>query len=162
MEKQIEITTDKNYLQNIKFTCSYQHEKSSLATWRNSSNLPMNLRKIMDVDISKYTEENWESLRHDMQKDVLEGVDIQEIVKAGGRILRILDGIVFQYNLKTPPYRDNILILRDLRYQYKTDGDIVGSNCLKLLGNMRYKAETMELLRQSGSTDEVIVCKVPF
>ncbi|ESP04225.1 hypothetical protein LOTGIDRAFT_170922 [Lottia gigantea] len=41
------------------------HEKSSLAAWRNSSNLPMNLRKITDIDITKYTEDNWEPLRHE-------------------------------------------------------------------------------------------------
>ncbi|ESO94751.1 hypothetical protein LOTGIDRAFT_160993 [Lottia gigantea] len=41
-----------------------QHEKSSLAAWGNSSNLPMNLRKITDINIAKYTEDNWESLRH--------------------------------------------------------------------------------------------------
>ncbi|ESP00224.1 hypothetical protein LOTGIDRAFT_173385 [Lottia gigantea] len=67
--------------------------------------------------------------------DVLTSVDIQEIVKAGGRIIRILDGIVYEENFKTPPYRDYILILRDLRNKYKREGNIVGSNCMKLLGN---------------------------
>ncbi|ESP00789.1 hypothetical protein LOTGIDRAFT_173057 [Lottia gigantea] len=61
------ITSDKNYLQNISFTCSYQHEKSSLAAWGNSSNLPANLRKIADVDIAKYTQDNWEELRHEWE-----------------------------------------------------------------------------------------------
>ncbi|ESO88738.1 hypothetical protein LOTGIDRAFT_175858, partial [Lottia gigantea] len=53
--------------------------------------------------------------------DVLTSVDIQEIVKAGGRIIRILDGIVYEENFKTPPYRDYILILRDLRNKYKRE-----------------------------------------
>ncbi|ESP04243.1 hypothetical protein LOTGIDRAFT_170940 [Lottia gigantea] len=53
--------------------------------------------------------------------DVLTSVDIQEIVKAGGRIIRILDGIVYEENLKTPPYRDYILILIDLRNKYKRE-----------------------------------------
>ncbi|ESO99239.1 hypothetical protein LOTGIDRAFT_173781 [Lottia gigantea] len=61
-----------------------------------------------------------------------------EIVKAGGRIIRILDGIVYEENFKTPPYRDYILILRDLRNKYKREGNIVGSNCMKLLGNSLY------------------------
>ncbi|ESO97230.1 hypothetical protein LOTGIDRAFT_174513 [Lottia gigantea] len=60
-------TSDKNYLQNISFTCSYQHEKSSLAAWGNSSNLPANLRKIADVDIAKYTQDNWEELRDEWE-----------------------------------------------------------------------------------------------
>ncbi|ESO95271.1 hypothetical protein LOTGIDRAFT_175180 [Lottia gigantea] len=54
--------------------------------------------------------------------DVLTSVDIQEIVKAGGRIIRILDGIVYEENFKTPPYRDYILILRDLRNKYYCKG----------------------------------------
>ncbi|ESO93893.1 hypothetical protein LOTGIDRAFT_153366 [Lottia gigantea] len=70
--------------------------------------------------------------------DVLTSVDIQEIVKAGGRIIRILDGIVYEENSKTPPYRDYILILRDLKNKYKREGNIVGSNCMKLLGNSLY------------------------
>ncbi|ESO85011.1 hypothetical protein LOTGIDRAFT_168273 [Lottia gigantea] len=56
-----------NYLQHINFTCSYQHESSSLAAWGNSSNLSANLRKIADVDIAKYTRDNWEELRHEWE-----------------------------------------------------------------------------------------------
>ncbi|ESO99368.1 hypothetical protein LOTGIDRAFT_158455 [Lottia gigantea] len=56
-----------NYLQHINFTCFYQHESSSLAAWGNSSNLPANLRKIADVDIAKYTRDNWEELRHEWE-----------------------------------------------------------------------------------------------
>ncbi|ESO93894.1 hypothetical protein LOTGIDRAFT_153367 [Lottia gigantea] len=56
-----------NYLQHINFTCSYQHESSSLAAWGNSSNLPANLRKIADLDIAKYTRDNWEELRHEWE-----------------------------------------------------------------------------------------------
>ncbi|ESO86290.1 hypothetical protein LOTGIDRAFT_167333 [Lottia gigantea] len=56
-----------NYLQHINFTCSYQHESSSLAVWGNSSNLPSNLRKIADVDIAKYAQDNWEELRHEWE-----------------------------------------------------------------------------------------------
>ncbi|ESP05496.1 hypothetical protein LOTGIDRAFT_152353 [Lottia gigantea] len=44
-----------------------------------------------------------------------------EIAKAGGRIIRILDGIVYEENFKTPPYTDYILILRDLRNEYKRE-----------------------------------------
>ncbi|ESO85623.1 hypothetical protein LOTGIDRAFT_155113 [Lottia gigantea] len=56
-----------NYLQNINFICSYQHQSSSLAAWGNSSNLPMNLKKVEDVDIAKYTKDNWEPLRHEWE-----------------------------------------------------------------------------------------------
>ncbi|ESO91506.1 hypothetical protein LOTGIDRAFT_153948 [Lottia gigantea] len=65
---------------------------------------------------------------------VLTLVDIQEIVKAGGKILKILDGIVYEENFQTSPYRDYILILKELRNKYKKEGDVVASNCMKLLG----------------------------
>ncbi|ESO89522.1 hypothetical protein LOTGIDRAFT_165114 [Lottia gigantea] len=67
--------------------------------------------------------------------DVLTSVDIQEVVKAGGNILRILDGIVYEENFKTPPYREYILILKELRNKYKKKGDVVASNCMKLLAS---------------------------
>ncbi|ESO88560.1 hypothetical protein LOTGIDRAFT_165343 [Lottia gigantea] len=70
--------------------------------------------------------------------DVSTSVDIQEIVKAGGKIIKILDGIVYEENFKTPPYRDYILILKELRNKYKKEGDMVVSNCMKLLGNSLY------------------------
>ncbi|ESO85444.1 hypothetical protein LOTGIDRAFT_154938 [Lottia gigantea] len=70
--------------------------------------------------------------------DVLTSVDIQEIVKSGGKIIKILDGIVYEKNFKTPPYRDYILILKELRNKYKKEGDMVASNCMKLLGNSLY------------------------
>ncbi|ESO82750.1 hypothetical protein LOTGIDRAFT_155768 [Lottia gigantea] len=66
-KRQKEIKGNSNYLQNINFICSFQHETSSLAAWGNSSNLPMNLRKITDISIAKYTKDNWESLRHEWE-----------------------------------------------------------------------------------------------
>ncbi|ESO89867.1 hypothetical protein LOTGIDRAFT_164555 [Lottia gigantea] len=55
--------------------------------------------------------------RYGFCSDVLTSVDIQEIVKSGGQIIRILD---------------------DLRNKYKRESNIVGSNCMKLLGNSLY------------------------
>ncbi|ESP03256.1 hypothetical protein LOTGIDRAFT_171603 [Lottia gigantea] len=76
--------------------------------------------------------------RNGFCSDVLTSVDIQEVVKGCGQIIRILDGIVYEEKFKTPPYRDYILILKDLRNKYKRKGNIVGSNCMKLLGNSLY------------------------
>ncbi|ESP05396.1 hypothetical protein LOTGIDRAFT_152246 [Lottia gigantea] len=76
--------------------------------------------------------------RNGFCSDVLTSVDIQEIVKSGGKIIKILDGIVYEENFKTPPYRDYILILKELRNKYKKEGDMVASNCMKLLGNSLY------------------------
>ncbi|ESO92187.1 hypothetical protein LOTGIDRAFT_162843 [Lottia gigantea] len=82
--------------------------------------------------------------RNGFCSEVLTSVDIQEIVKASGKILRIFDGIVYEENFKTPPYRDYILISRDLRNKYKREGNIVGSNCMTLLGNSLYGKSIQE------------------
>ncbi|ESP04578.1 hypothetical protein LOTGIDRAFT_170670 [Lottia gigantea] len=96
------------------------------------------IRNVLKEYISQTEMNIRERKVEDRFYDVLTSVDIQEIVKAGGRIIRILDGIVYEENFETPPYRDYILILRDLRNKYKREGNIVGSNCMKLLGNSLY------------------------
>ena len=76
--------------------------------------------------------------RNGFCNDVLTSVDIQEIVRSGGKILKILDGLVFEENFETPPFRDYILTLKEKRNEYKKKGDLVGSDCMKLLGNSLY------------------------
>ncbi|ESO92312.1 hypothetical protein LOTGIDRAFT_162615 [Lottia gigantea] len=115
----------------------YLHKSHFCLIKRNNKTL--GIKEIED----NYDENVWRTCRDDNAEtgfcsDVLTLVDIQEIVKASGRIIRILDGIVYEENFKTPPYRDYILILRDLRNKYKREGNIVGSNCMKLLGNSLY------------------------
>ena len=54
-------------------------------------------------------------LRNGYIKDTLTSVDIQEIVKIGGRIIEIFEGVIYQENFKVSPFRkviDNIFALR--------------------------------------------------
>ena len=76
--------------------------------------------------------------RNGFCNDVLTSVDIQEIVRAGGKVIKILDGIVYEENFKTPPFKDYILTLKEERNKYKKKGNLVGSDCMKLLGNSLY------------------------
>ncbi|ESO90772.1 hypothetical protein LOTGIDRAFT_163654 [Lottia gigantea] len=71
-------------------------------------------------------------------KDKITFTNRIEIVKSGGKIIKISDEIVYEENFKTPPYRDYILILKELRNKYKKEGDMVASNCMKLLINSLY------------------------
>ncbi|ESP04496.1 hypothetical protein LOTGIDRAFT_170740 [Lottia gigantea] len=91
--------------------------------------------------------------------DVLTSVDIQEKVKSGGKIIRILDGIVYEENFKTQPYRDYILILKELRNKYKKEGDMVASNCMKLLDGFYepeiYYTDTDSLYISSSNWDKL-------
>ena len=54
-------------------------------------------------------------LRNGYITDTLTSVDIQEIVKIGGKIIEIYEGVIYQENFKTPPFRKFIKELFDLR-----------------------------------------------
>ena len=70
--------------------------------------------------------------------DTLSSVDIQEIVKAGGRIIKIYEGIVYEKNLEVNPYEKFVIRLFDLRKKYKKEGNKVGDALVKLLLNSLY------------------------
>ncbi|ESO85521.1 hypothetical protein LOTGIDRAFT_155008 [Lottia gigantea] len=53
-------------VQQTAFIC-FGYTSFNHRAWGNSSNLPMNLRKITDINIAKYTEDNCESLRHEWE-----------------------------------------------------------------------------------------------
>ena len=40
--------------------------------------------------------------------DTLTSIDIQEIVKIGGKIFRVYDGVIYRENFETPPLRVSI------------------------------------------------------
>ena len=70
--------------------------------------------------------------------DVLTSVDIQEIVRCGGKILKIYDGIVYEENFKESPFKDFVKKLFKLRKTYKEEGNNVGYDLIKLLINSLY------------------------
>ncbi|ESO88843.1 hypothetical protein LOTGIDRAFT_165263 [Lottia gigantea] len=92
--------------------------------------------------------------------EVLISVDIQEIVKASGRIIRILDGIVYEKNFKTPPYRDYILILRDLRNKYKREDGFHKPEIYDTDTDSLYiSSSNWDTLNESGLVSENDYCK---
>ena len=44
-------------------------------------------------------------LRNGYIIDTLTSVDIQEIVKIGGKVVEIYEGVIYRENFKTPPFR---------------------------------------------------------
>ena len=70
--------------------------------------------------------------------DTLNSVDIQEIVRCGGKILRIYDGFVYEENYVKSPFREYVENLFDLRLKYKEEKNTVGSDLIKLLLNSLY------------------------
>ncbi|ESO87867.1 hypothetical protein LOTGIDRAFT_166168 [Lottia gigantea] len=86
--------------------------------------------------------------------------DANEIAKAGGRSIRILDGIVYEENFKTPPYRDYILILRDLRNKYKReDGFYKPEIYYTDTDNLYISSSNWDKLNEAGLVSENDYCK---
>ena len=70
--------------------------------------------------------------------DTLTSVDIQEIVKIGGKVVEIYEGVIYKENFKVSPFRKVIDILFALRQKYKDEGNEVMQLLVKLLMNALY------------------------
>ena len=77
-------------------------------------------------------------MRNGYIKDTLTSVDIQEIVKIGGKVVEIFEGIIYRENFKVSPFRKVIDILFKLRQKYKDEGNDVMQLLVKLLMNSLY------------------------
>ena len=68
----------------------------------------------------------------------LTSVDIQEIVKIGGKVLEIYEGVIYRENFKISPFREVIDKLFALRQKYKDENNDVMQLLVKLLRNSLY------------------------
>ena len=77
-------------------------------------------------------------MRNGYITQVLSSVDIQEIVKIGGRIIQIYEGIIYRENFKVSPFEKIIDELFALRQKYKDEGNDVMQLLVKLIMNALY------------------------
>ena len=70
--------------------------------------------------------------------DTLTSVDIQEIVKIGGKVIEIYEGVIYRENFKVSPFRKIINKLFALRQKYKDEGNEVMQLLVKILMNSLY------------------------
>ena len=70
--------------------------------------------------------------------DTLTSVDIQEIVKIGGKVIEIYEGVIYRENFKVSPFKKVIDKLFALRQKYKDEGNDVMQLLVKLLMNSLY------------------------
>ena len=80
--------------------------------------------------------------------DTLTSVDIQEIVKIGGRVIKIYDGVFYRENFKVSPFRKVIDILFKLRRKYKDYGNEVMELLVKLLMNSLYGEQIRKIIEE--------------
>ena len=70
--------------------------------------------------------------------DYLTSVDIQEIVKIGGKVIEIYEGVIYRENFKISRFRSVIDKLFALRQKYKDENNDVMQLLVKLLMNSLY------------------------
>ena len=70
--------------------------------------------------------------------DTLTSVDIQEIVKIGGKVIQIYEGVIYRENFKVSPFTKVIEKLFALRQKYKDENNDVMQLLVKLLMNSLY------------------------
>ena len=85
--------------------------------------------------------------------DTLTSVDIQEIVKIGGKVVEIYEGDIYKENFKVSPFRKVVDILFKLRQKYKDEGNEVMQLLVKLLMNALYGEQIRKYI------DEKFACK---
>ena len=85
--------------------------------------------------------------------DYLTPVDIQEIVKIGGRLVEIYEGVIYRENFKVSPFRKVIHRLFALRQKCKDENNDVMQLLVKLIMNSLYG----EKIRKD--IEEKLACK---
>ena len=70
--------------------------------------------------------------------DTLTSVDIQEVVKIGGKVIQIYGGVIYRENFKLSPFRKVIDKLFALRQKYEKKNNDVMQLLVKLLMNSLY------------------------
>ena len=85
--------------------------------------------------------------------DTLTSVDMQEIIKIGGKVIEIYEGVIYRENFKVSPFRNVIDKLFALRQKYKDENNDVMQFLVKLLMNSLYG----ENIRKD--IEEKFVCK---
>ena len=76
--------------------------------------------------------------------DVFTSIDIQEIVKIGGNLIKILHGVIYGENFKITPSRKVIKKLFAFSQNYKVEGKVLMQNLVKLILNNVYGVQIRE------------------
>ena len=94
--------------------------------------------------------------------DTLTSVDIQEIVKFGGKIVEIYEGVIYRENFKVSPFRKVIEKLFALRQKYKDEKNDLMQGLVKLIMNSLYGVQIRKDINESFSCKSETWMKTEF
>ena len=77
-------------------------------------------------------------MRNGCITQVLTSVDSQEIVKIGGKVIEIYEGVIYRENYKVSPFKKVINKLFELQQKYKEENNEVRQLLVKLIMNSLY------------------------
>ena len=86
--------------------------------------------KVKNVEVNR--------MRNGYIIDVLTSVDICEIVKLGGKVVEIYEGVLYRENFKVSPFRKIIEKMFALRQKYKDEHNDLMQGLVKLIMNSLY------------------------
>ena len=81
--------------------------------------------------------------------DTLTFVDIEEIVKIGGKVIEIYEGVIYRENFKVSPFRKVIEKLFALRQKYKEEKNDLMQGLVKLIMNSLYGVQIRKDIKES-------------
>ena len=81
--------------------------------------------------------------------DTLTSVDIQEIVKIGGKVIEIYEGVIYRENFKISPFRKVVENFFALRQQYKHEKNDLMQGLVKLILNSLYGVQIRKDINES-------------
>ena len=94
--------------------------------------------------------------------DTLTSVDICEIVKNGGKVIEIYEGVIYRENFKVSPFRKVIEKLFALRQKYKDEKNDLMQGLVKLIMNSLYGVQIRKDINESYSCKSETWMKTEF
>ena len=88
-------------------------------------------------------------MRNGFIVDVLTSVDIQEIVKIGGKVVERYEGVFYRENFEVTPFKKVIDNLFELRQKYKDENKGVMQLLVKLILNFLYSEQKRKDIEES-------------
>ena len=97
--------------------------------------------KVKNIEVNR--------MRNGYVIDTLTSVDICEIVKIGGKIIQIYEGVLYRENFKVSPFRKVIEKLFSLRQKYKDEHNDLMQRLVNLIMNSLYGVQIRKDIDQS-------------
>ena len=110
--------------------------------------------KVQKVEVNR--------MRNGYIIDILSSVDIQEIVKIGGKVIEIYEGVIYRENFKISPFIKVIEKLFALRQKYKDEKNDLMQGLVKLIMNSLYGVQIRKDINESYHCKSEIWIKTEF